>query len=194
MSLDWAFEIDDRVSDPLKAIDKSLKAFGGGMKTVDKTVKQLEKTLALESVKGEKDPLKKKLALVRLYQQETKQSQEAVAQAFKKVELAVVAVVALCLTQVIFAIGESMLQPAGSAIINHIAPEHLRGRYNSAAGTAWGFSNTLAPAITGLYYALHIGNWWPLGTGITALIGGLLVLRLRSALTPEEDGVSSPAA
>ena len=102
---------------------------------------------------------------------------------------AIVAVIALCLTQVIFAIGETMLQPAGSAIINHIAPEHLRGRYNSAAGTAWGFSNTLAPAITGLYYALHIGNWWPLGTGITALVGGLLVLRLRSALTPEEDGV-----
>jgi len=104
---------------------------------------------------------------------------------------AVVAVIALCATQVIFAIGETMLQPAGSAIINQIAPEHLRGRYNAAAGSAWGISGTLAPAITGLYYSLHLGNWWPLGTGLTALLGGFLVLRLRSALTPEEDGVAT---
>ncbi len=103
----------------------------------------------------------------------------------------VVAVIALCATQVLFAIGETMLFPAGSAIVNHIAPEHLRGRYNAAAGAAWGVSSTLAPAIAGAYFALHLGNWWPLGTGITALIGGGLMLRLHRALTPEEDGVTT---
>jgi len=103
---------------------------------------------------------------------------------------AAVAAVALCATQVIFAVGETMLQPSGSAIINDIAPEHLRGRYNAAAGASWGVSSTLAPAITALYYSLHLGNWWPFGTGITALIGALLILRLRHALTPEEDGTA----
>jgi len=102
---------------------------------------------------------------------------------------AVVAVVALCATQILFAIGETILQPAGSAIINEIAPEHLRGRYNAAAGTAWGISGTLAPAITGIYYALDLGNWWPIGMGLTALIGSGLMLRLRHQLTPSEDGV-----
>ncbi len=97
-------------------------------------------------------------------------------------------VVLLCAAQVVFAIGETMLQPSGSAIINHIAPEHLRGRYNSAAGAAWGISNTLAPAITGLYYSLHAGNWWPIGTGLTVLVGGLMMLRLRHELSAEEDG------
>ena len=101
---------------------------------------------------------------------------------------AVMVVVALCVTQVIFAIGETMMQPAGSAIVNQIAPEHLRGRYNAAAGTAWGLSNTLAPMMTGAYYSLHLGNWWPLGTGITTLVGGALMLRLRHELTNEEDG------
>jgi len=100
-----------------------------------------------------------------------------------------VAAIALCATQVIFAIGETMLQPSGSAIINDIAPEHLRGRYNAAAGASWGVSSTLAPAITALYFSLHLGNWWPFGTGITALVGALLILRLRPALTPEEDGI-----
>ncbi len=101
----------------------------------------------------------------------------------------VVAVVSMCLTQVVFAVGETMLQPAGSALVNQIAPEHLRGRYNAAAGTAWGVSGTLAPAITALYYGVHLGDWWPIGTGITALVGGGLMLSLRSSLTPEEDGV-----
>ncbi len=103
----------------------------------------------------------------------------------------VVAVVSMCLTQVVFAVGETMLQPAGTALVNEIAPEHLRGRYNAAAGTAWGVSGTLAPAITALYYGLHLGNWWPIGTGITALVGGGLMLTLRSSLTPEEDGVTA---
>ena len=91
---------------------------------------------------------------------------------------AAVAIVALCATQILFAIGETILQPAGSAIVNEIAPEHLRGRYNAAAGTAWGISGTLAPAITGIYYALHLGNWWPIGTGVTALLGAGLMLRV----------------
>ena len=106
----------------------------------------------------------------------------------------VVAVIALCATQVVFAIGETMMQPAGSAIVNHIAPEHLRGRYNAAAGAAWGLSNTLAPAIAGAYYALHLGDWWPLGTGVTVLLGGGLMLRLHHSLTPEEDGVAASQA
>ncbi|NNN03326.1 MAG: MFS transporter [Acidimicrobiaceae bacterium] len=97
-------------------------------------------------------------------------------------------VIVLCAAQVVFAIGETMLQPSGSAIVNHIAPEHLRGRYNAAAGAAWGVSNTLAPAITGLYYVFHAGNWWPIGTGVTALVGGLLMLRLRHGLSAAEDG------
>ncbi len=99
-----------------------------------------------------------------------------------------VAIGLLCLAQVVFAIGETMLQPSGSSIVNHIAPEHLRGRYNAAAGAAWGISNTLAPAIAGLYYGVHLGNWWPVGTALTVLVGGLLMLRLRHGLTPEEDG------
>jgi MFS family permease len=98
------------------------------------------------------------------------------------------AIVSLCIAMVIFALGETMLSPVGPALVNEIAPEHLRGRYNSAAGLAWGVSGTLAPAITAFYFNEHLGNWWPLGTGITALIGGALMLRLRHLLSESEDG------
>jgi MFS family permease len=94
----------------------------------------------------------------------------------------------LCLAMVVFAIGETMLQPVGSALVNDIAPEHLRGRYNAAAGVSWGISGTLAPAITALYYGLHVGNWWPIGTGITALVGGAMMMNLRRHISASADG------
>ncbi len=98
------------------------------------------------------------------------------------------AIVSLCVAMVVFAIGETMLSPVGAALVNEIAPEHLRGRYNAAAGLAWGASGTLAPAITAFYFNQHLGNWWPAGTGVTALIGGALMLRLRRLLSAQEDG------
>jgi MFS family permease len=99
----------------------------------------------------------------------------------------------LCLAMVVFAIGETMLQPVGTAIVNDIAPEHLRGRYNAAAGLSWGISGTLAPAITALYYSVHLGNWWPIGTGMTALVGGAMLMNLRRHISASADGRPEPA-
>ncbi len=106
----------------------------------------------------------------------------------------VLAIVSLCVAMVVFAVGETMLSPVGPALVNDIAPEHLRGRYNAAAGLAWGLSGTLAPAITAFYFNEHLGNWWPLGTGLTALVGGGLMLRLRHLLSASEDGREPPSA
>lgn len=99
----------------------------------------------------------------------------------------------LCLAMVVFAIGETMLQPVGAAIVNDIAPEHLRGRYNAASGLSWGLSGTLAPAITALYYGVHLGNWWPIGTGLTALLGGAMMMNLRRHISASADGRSALA-
>ncbi|MBW4077714.1 MAG: MFS transporter, partial [Acidobacteria bacterium] len=41
------------------------------------------------------------------------------------------AVASLCAAMVVFAIGETMMSPVGPALVNDIAPEHLRGRYNA---------------------------------------------------------------
>ena len=99
----------------------------------------------------------------------------------------------LCLSMVVFAVGETMLQPVGSAIVNDIAPEHLRGRYNAAAGLSWGVSGTLAPAITALYFSVHLSNWWPIGTGVTALVGGAMMMNLRRHISASADGRVKPA-
>lgn len=102
---------------------------------------------------------------------------------------AVVAVFSICIAMVVFAVGETMLSPIGPALVNDIAPEHLRGRYNAAQGLTWGLSGSLAPFITALYFDNGLGNWWPLSTGLTALVGGLLMLNLRRHLNDVEDGL-----
>jgi MFS family permease len=98
------------------------------------------------------------------------------------------AVTSLCLAMAIFAVGETMMSPIGSALVNDLAPEHLRGRYNSAQGLVWGFASTLAPAITAFFFSEHWGDYWPLFVGLASLFGSFLMLRLRRRLSPREDG------
>lgn len=100
----------------------------------------------------------------------------------------VVAFISLCASMVVFAFAETMLQPVGSALVNEIAPEHLRGRYNAASGATWAVSGTVAPLITAVYFGHGLGNWWPMSIGLLALVGSALMLNLRRSLTPAEDG------
>lgn len=100
----------------------------------------------------------------------------------------VLTVASLCAAMVVFAIGETMLSPTGSAIVNEIAPEHLRGRYNAALGLTWGVSASVAPIIVALFFDNHLGNWWPLSIGVMALASSALMLNLRHHLNDREDG------
>ena len=100
----------------------------------------------------------------------------------------VLAVISICIGMGIFAIGETLINPAGSALINEIAPEHLRGRYNAASGLTWGVSSMVAAAFTSILFSSHLGSWWPLFIGSASLGGSLMMLSLRKSLTPKEDG------
>jgi MFS family permease len=106
---------------------------------------------------------------------------------------AVVAVMALCVAMAIFAVGETMMSPIGPALINEIAPEHLRGRYNAASGLTWGLAGTLCPAITAFFFSVHLGDIWPLCVGGASLGGSFLMLGLRRRLSAREDGTEFAA-
>ena len=103
---------------------------------------------------------------------------------------AMVAIVAISLAVAVFALGETLMSPLGPAIVNEIAPEHLRGRYNAAQGLTWELSGTVAPAITAGFYVSGLSNWWPLSVALLALVGGAMMLNLRRHLTPSQDGRS----
>jgi len=92
---------------------------------------------------------------------------------------------------VIFAVGEALMSPVGSAFVNDLAPEHLRGRYNAANGLIWGVASTVSPVITGLYFGNGLAHWWPVATGITALVAAGAFLALRTQLSPAQDGLNA---
>lgn len=96
----------------------------------------------------------------------------------------------LTISMMIFAVGETLFQPIGGALVNELAPEHLRGRYNSAQGFVWGIAGTLAPLITSAYFETGNSRIWPFATAATAIVGGLLLLNLRRKLTPSQDGIA----
>jgi hypothetical protein len=77
-------------------------------------------------------------------------------------------------------------------LINDLAPEHLRGRYNSVHSLVWGVSGALGPALAGLLLGGGLVALW---VGIVVggcLVASALALRLRAHLTPALDG--RPAA
>jgi MFS family permease len=101
---------------------------------------------------------------------------------------AVLAVISICAAMAIFAVGETMMSPIGPALVNELAPEHLRGRYNAASGLTYAISGSLAPAVTAFFFSVNWGNYWPLFVGGASLCGSLLMLRLRRRLSAREDG------
>lgn len=80
-----------------------------------------------------------------------------------------VAVPAMILCQFVFAIGEMIWSPIMPAIVNQIAPDHLRGRYNAASTNTWLIGMIMGPASAGIL--LGAGLW---GLWLGLLFGGLL--------------------
>jgi MFS family permease len=94
----------------------------------------------------------------------------------------------MCAGQVVFAIGETIWAPVGPALINDLAAEHLRGRYNALSGLTWQMAGTVGPLVAGLLLSGGHGAAWALTLIAGCTVGGLAATTLRARLTPEEDG------
>ncbi len=81
------------------------------------------------------------------------------------------AVPAIIVCQFVFAIGEMIWSPIMPAIVNQIAPYHLRGRYNSASTNTWQIGMIMGPASAGVL--LGAGLW---GLWLGLLFGGLVAV------------------
>lgn len=89
----------------------------------------------------------------------------------------------------VFAIGETLLQPALPAIVNDLAPDELRGRYNALQSGTFQLAAILAPIAAGLFIDRGLGSWF-----IATLLGGLAIvawlsLVLERQLPPAVNGV-----
>ncbi len=94
----------------------------------------------------------------------------------------------LLLAYAIFGIGETMWSPVAPALLNDLAPEHLRGRYNSFQSFVRGVSDTLGPLLTGLLLGNGMGAAWALLFAGGCALAAVIALRLPRLLTPVQDG------
>jgi MFS family permease len=93
---------------------------------------------------------------------------------------------------VLFACAEMLHSPTIPAIVNDLAPDRLRGRYNAAGALSWQTARVIGATTAGQLLGLGLGT--PLLLGFIALcgVGALLALRLERALPPTANGMLSP--
>ncbi len=89
---------------------------------------------------------------------------------------------------VIFALGETVWSPTAPALVNAIAPDHLRGRYNSAQSLTWNLGAMGAPLASGALIGAGRGALWALLVGVGCVLAGLYAQTLRHMLSRSEDG------
>ncbi|MDP9296017.1 MAG: MFS transporter, partial [Actinomycetota bacterium] len=76
----------------------------------------------------------------------------------------------LCIAMIVFALAESIWAPSFMPMVNDIAPEDLRGRYNALIATVDGAGRVVAPLVAG--FLLEAG--W--GDGLMILLATGCVL------------------
>ena len=109
---------------------------------------------------------------------------------------AVGAVAILCVGQIVFAIGETIWQPVSPALVNDLAPEHLRGRYNAFIGIVWAGSSAIGQLVATVFIEYNQGRLWTVCLGGGAILGGVGLTTMRRVLSPAEDGqvLAEPSA
>lgn len=58
----------------------------------------------------------------------------------------------------IFGIGETFMQAALPALVNDLAPDDIRGRYNASYGLTWSIGNVAGPALAGFMLGAQRGT------------------------------------
>ena len=94
----------------------------------------------------------------------------------------------------VFALGETLLQPTMPAIVNDLAPDHLRGRYNGLTSGCFQGASILGPIVAGFLigHGLHLPYLLVL-IGGCGLVAWLSVARLEGQLDDRANGLRAPA-
>ncbi len=90
----------------------------------------------------------------------------------------------------VFAFGETLLQPTIPALVNDLAPDHLRGRYNALSSGSFQLAAVIAPPIAGFLIGRALGDVYIGLLVVGCLLCGLLAIaRLEPQLDPLVNGV-----
>jgi len=81
--------------------------------------------------------------------------------------------------QFIFAFGEMIWSPILPSVVNQLAPDNLRGRYNAAGTNAWQIALIAGPTIAGTMLGANAHWIWLSGLIIGLLIVSVAAQRLK---------------
>jgi MFS family permease len=92
----------------------------------------------------------------------------------------------------VFALGETLMQPTIPALVNDLAPDHLRGRYNALSTAGFSLAAIIAPMIAGWLIGNGAGSLYiaqlVIGCGAVVVVAAYLEPRL----PPGVNGVPVP--
>jgi MFS family permease len=101
---------------------------------------------------------------------------------------AVGAAIAVVACAAVFAFGETLLSPISPTLLNALANDELRGRFNALGSMIWGISGIVGPVTAApLIGGGHSAIWLALTT-TGCLSAAALSASLRKVITPEQDG------
>jgi MFS family permease len=90
---------------------------------------------------------------------------------------------------VLFGLGETMLQPTVPAIVNDLASDRDRGRFNAVSAGAFQIGAITAPIVAGVLLSRHLGGVF-IGVIIAGLAGvAVLALALERQISPRVNGI-----
>jgi len=98
-------------------------------------------------------------------------------------------IVCLLAGMALIAVAETLWAPTGYAILNDLAPEHLRGRYNSLGYLTWELSATIGPLVASGLLASGRPAVYIAAMVTGSALAGLSALRLGRHLTDAQNGV-----
>jgi MFS family permease len=89
-----------------------------------------------------------------------------------------------------FGLGETLWAPLAPALVNSLATEELRGRYNALQGMTWTVAMIIGPALAGVLIGNGLALVWVACTVGGTALSGVLFASLRRHLTAAQDGVA----
>jgi MFS family permease len=99
------------------------------------------------------------------------------------------AVAGFVAAMIVFGLAETLLSPTLPAIINDLAPDDLRGRYNGAATLAWTTGFLTGPLLAGVALDAGVGTLLFLALIAACIVAGGAARRLERRLPPTANRV-----
>ncbi|MCW2599765.1 MAG: transporter [Frankiales bacterium] len=88
----------------------------------------------------------------------------------------------------VFAVGETFMAPSLQPLVNALATDRSRGRYNAVSGACFSSAFVVTPAVSGVLIGNGLGVVWLVGIVLGCLVSAAVALRLQRRLTDEQDG------